>query len=123
MPWIMEASCSELSQRRHIAMAARAHALHQMIAVDILDRRLAGRIDVGHDHGVGVVEAGAELLEQFLQPRVAMRLHHRDHPAVGGLARRPQHRRDLDRMMAVIVDDGDAVPFAGAGEAPLHAAE
>ena len=26
-------------------------------------------------------------------------------------------------MVAVVVDDGDAVPFAGAGEAPLHAAE
>ena len=34
-----------------------------------------------------------------------------------------QHRRDLDRMVAVVVDDGDAVPFAGAREAPLHAAE
>ena len=34
-----------------------------------------------------------------------------------------QHGGDLDRMVAVIVDDGDAVPFAGAGEAALDAAE
>ena len=38
-------------------------------------------------------------------------------------ARGPQHRGDLDRVMAVIVDHGDAVPFAGPGEAPLDAAE
>ena len=104
-------------------MAARAQAGDQMIAVDALDRRFAGRIDIGDDHRVGIVEAGAELLEQRLQPRVAVRLHHGDDLALGRFARRLQHRRDLDRMMAVVVDDGDAVPFAGAGEAPLDAAE
>ncbi len=75
-----------------------------------------------HD-GVGVVEAGAELLEQRRQPRIAMRLHDRDHLPLGRLARGAQHRRDLDRMVAVIVDDRHAVPFAGAGEAAAHAAE
>ena len=40
-------------------MAARAQALHQRVAVDAGDRRLARRIDVRHDHRVGVVEAGA----------------------------------------------------------------
>jgi hypothetical protein len=38
-----------------------------------------------------------------------MRLHHGDDLAVGGF-RAAQHCRDLDRMMAVIIDD-DAVPF------------
>jgi len=38
-------------------------------------------------------------------------------------ARGLEYGRDLHRMMAVVVDDGDAVPFAGAGEAPLDAAE
>ena len=94
-----------------------------MIAVDAFDRRLAGRIDFGHDHRIGIVEAGAELLEQRLQPREAMRLHHGDDLAIGRFARRPQHGRDLDRVMAVVVDDGDAVPFAGLGEAPLDATE
>ena len=33
-----------------------------------------------------------------------------------------QHGGDLDRVVAVIVDDRDAVPLAGRGEAALHAA-
>src|SRR5688500_20188535 len=41
----------------------------------------------------------------------------------GGLARRLQHRCDLDWMMTVVVDDSDAVPLAGLGKAPLDAAE
>ena len=65
-------------------MAVRAQAEHEMIAIDAWDRRLAGRIDFRDDDGVGVVEAGAELLEQRLQPREAMRLHHGDDLAVGG---------------------------------------
>ena len=52
-----------------------------------------------------------------------MRLVRGDHLALGGSARRPQHRRDLDRMVAVVVDDHDAVPLAGLGEAAAHAAK
>ena len=59
-------------QRNHLAMAVRAQAEHEMIAVDSWDRRLAGRVDLGDDDRVGVVEAGAEFLEQRLQPREAM---------------------------------------------------
>ena len=51
-------------QRQHMAVAVALQALDQGVAVDALDRRLAGRVDVGHDHRVGVVEAAAELLEQ-----------------------------------------------------------
>ena len=104
-------------------MAVRAQAEHEMVAIDAGDRRLAGRIDFGDDDRVGIIEAGAEFLEQRLQPGEAMRLHHGDDLAIGGFPRRPQHGRDFDRVMAVIVDDGDAVPFAGLGEAPLDAAE
>ena len=60
---------------------------------------------------------------KVVQPRVAVRLHHRDHLALGALARGSQHRGDLDRMMAVVVDDDGAVPFAHLREAPLDAAE
>ena len=40
-----------------------------------------------------------------------------------GSACAAQHRGDLDRMVGVIVVDGDALPFAGAGEAPFDAGE
>ena len=46
-------------------MAVGAQAEYEMVAVDAFDRRLAGRIDVSDDDGVGVVEAGAEFLEQL----------------------------------------------------------
>src|SRR6202011_4861722 len=65
-------------QRNHFAMAVRAQAEHKIIAVNSGNRRLAGRIDFGNDNGVGIVEAGAKLLEQRLQPGEAMRLHHSD---------------------------------------------
>jgi hypothetical protein len=95
----------------------------EIVARHALDRLLARRIDIGDDHHVGVVEAGGEFIEQRLQPRVAMRLHHGDDLPPGGGARGAQHGGDLDRMMAVIVEDGRAVPVAGAGEAPFDAAE
>ena len=52
-----------------------------------------------------------------------MRLHHSNDFTVSGFSRRLQYRRDLDGMMAVIIDDGDAIPLAGPGKAPPDAAE
>ena len=52
-----------------------------------------------------------------------MRLHDGDHAPADDRPRRLQHRGDLDRMVAVIIDDRDAVPFAGLGEAAADAAE
>src|SRR5882724_5042106 len=72
-------------QRNHLAMAVRAQAKHEMVAVDALDWRFARRIDLGDDDSVGIVEAGAEFLEQRLQAGEAMRLHHRDDLSIGGL--------------------------------------
>ena len=66
----MPASCGWPGNGIDLAVAASADRRNEMIAVDAFDRRLAGRIDVGDDHGVGVVEAGRERLEQRLQPRV-----------------------------------------------------
>ena len=67
-------------------------------------------IDRRHDHGVGIVEAGAELVEQVAQARIAVRLDDGDDPALGDRARGLEHGGDLDRVVAVIVDDLDAVP-------------
>ena len=91
-------------QRNHLAVAMRAQAENEMIAIDARDRRLAGRIDFGDNDRIGVIEAGAKFLEQRLQAGEAMRLHHGNDLAAGGLPRRLQHGCDLDRVMAVIVD-------------------
>src|ERR1700682_1625971 len=71
-------------ERDHIAMAARAQSLYQRVAVDTGNRRLAGGIDRRDDDVIGVVEAGAELLEQVAQACVAVRLHDRGYVSLGG---------------------------------------
>src|SRR5947208_3428205 len=110
-------------QRNYLAMAVGAQAGDKMVAIDALNRRLAGRIDLGDHDRIGIVEAGAEFLEQRLQAGEAVRLHHGNDLAVGGFTRRFKDGGYLDGVMAVIVDHGDAVPLAGPGEAPLDAAE
>src|SRR5690606_20512581 len=65
---------------------------------------------------------------QVAQPGEPVRLDHGDDAAVligavQHLARGLEHRGDLDRMMAVIVDDAHAVHDAGCGETPLDPAE
>src|SRR5258708_609481 len=79
-------------------------ACDQRMAVDPFDRRLTRRVDRRNDRRVGAVHACAELFEEMAQPRVTVRLHDRDDGAGKGLARRFQDRRDLHRVMAVIID-------------------
>ena len=110
-------------QGEHAAVAVAPEALHQGVTVDPLKRRLARRIDIGHDHRVGVVETGTEVAEQIGQAGVAVRLDDRDHPTLGDRARRLQHRGDLDGVVAVVVDNAHAVRHARGRKAPPHPAE
>ena len=52
-----------------------------------------------------------------------MRLHDRYHLSLCRGARRFQHCADLDRVVAIIVEDDRTIPLAGPREATLHAAE
>ena len=52
-----------------------------------------------------------------------MRLHYGYDVSAFGLTGGFQRRDDLERIMGVIVDDRDAVPFADLGEAPIDAAK
>ncbi len=52
-----------------------------------------------------------------------MRLNHGDQLAFDNRARSLQHCCYLNRMMRVIVDDGDSVPLTGLSEAPLYSLE
>ena len=87
-----------------VAMTAGADQRHQRLGIDAFDRIFAGRIDRRHHDRVGIVEAGGEIVEQVAQTREAMRLGDRDDAALAGIARGLQHRLDLDRMMAVVVE-------------------
>ena len=104
-------------------MAVRPYGGNETIAVGAFDRRFASGIDIGDDDRIGVIETGREFIEQRMEPRVAMRLHDGDHLPFCRGARGAQHGGDLDRMVAVIVEDAHAVPFARRREAPLDAAE
>src|SRR3954447_23194067 len=110
-------------KRSRAAMPVRAQPGDQPVLRRAVDRRLPGRIDIGHEHDIGIVETGAEPVEQIGEPRIAVRLHDRDHPARRDRPRRLQHSRDLDRMVAVIVDDSDPFPFAGFRKAAPYAGE
>ena len=87
----------------------------ERLLVDAFYRRLAGGIDVGDDHAVGVVEAGGEGVEQRGQAGIAVRLHDGDHLAAGRGPRGFQDRADFDGMVAVVVVDRDAVPCPRCG--------
>src|ERR1700739_3091080 len=104
-------------------MAMRAQAKYEVVAIDALDRRLACGIDLGNENRIGIVETGAEILEQRLQAGIAMRLHHGDDFAVIGIARGFEHSSDLHGVMAVVIDAGEPVPSAAPREAPLPPAE
>ena len=65
-------------ERNDLPVPARAQAGDEGVAVDAGDRRFACGIDRRDHYRIRIVEAGAELLEQRLQARVAMRLHDGD---------------------------------------------
>ena len=104
-------------------MAVAAQRLRIGIAIDAFDGLLARRVYRRDHRDIGIVQAGAELLERIAQARVAVRLHDGDDGAGIRLTRGFQRGGDLERVVAVIVDDGGAIPFADAGEAAADAAE
>src|SRR2546427_7925989 len=106
-----------------VAVAVGADALGEVGGGDAGDRRLAGGVDVHHDQHVRLVEGGPELLEQVRGARVAVRLERRHDPAVEPCLGGGQGGADLDGMVAVVVDDGDAIDRAPYLEAALHARE
>src|SRR3546814_18507825 len=75
----------------------------QRIAVDALDRLLAGSVDIGDDDSAGVVEAVAELLDTPAYGAIAVPLHLGDDSALGRRARGPLQRAHPPRNMPVIV--------------------
>ena len=93
-----------------VAAAARPDPLGQAPGMNPGDRRLARRIDVGHEQHVGVVECRQELVVEVKRPRVAVGLEHDDAPAVEALAGGRQRRPDLRRVMTVVVDQRGCRP-------------
>ena len=91
-------------------MTAGAKRRDEMVAVDAVDRLLAGRIDSATTTASASLKQVQKSSNRIVQSRVAVRLDDGDDPPLVDFARRLQHRRDLDRMVAVIVDDA-STPF------------
>ena len=96
---------ADLVDEQRLDVAADADRARQRTAVGGDDRRLAGRVDVGQHERVDGRQHAREILEQVARARVAVRLE-REHeaPAREAAARRVEHRGDLGRMVAVVVD-------------------
>ena len=104
-------------------MTAHLQSVDQSIAVDALDRVFTGNIDRRHQHHVGVVEGTLKFFHMIAQTGEAMRLDDSDHAALRAFACSRQHGLDFDRMVAIVIDDGDTVNFTDLGKAPLDAAK
>src|SRR2546429_4956721 len=87
------------------------------------DGRLAGRVDVGQDKHVGLIERATEFVPKMLSTREAMRVE--KHQAATELAGAGgvECRGDFRRVMAVIVDNRDVVHDALDVETAANAGE
>src|SRR5215470_8751916 len=106
-----------------VAAGPSSDPLGQAPGMDPGDRRLARRIDVGHEQHVGVVERRQKLVVEVERPGVAVRLEHDHAAAREALAGGRQRRPDLRRVMAVVVDQQDAGHLALDLEASLDPGE
>src|SRR2546422_545902 len=114
----------EVSRVEHLSMAARGDGPRQRLGADLGDRLLAGRVHVGQEEEVGVVEGAAELVPERLRARVAVRLEEHDRaPAARARPQRLERRPDLGRVMAGVVPHEHAARFAPYLEAAIDAGE
>ncbi len=63
-------------------MTTGTQARNKRIAIRAFDRLLTRCVDIGNNNRVGIIEAGRKLIEQIMQTRITMGLHHRDDTTV-----------------------------------------
>jgi len=83
----------------HVPVSMSCDAVRDLSAADALDRRLAGRVDLGHEHPICLVEGRGELREQGARPRVPVRLEDGNHLPPEAVLGRVERRLDLGRMV------------------------
>ena len=110
-------------QRAGVGVTVADQARHQIIARRTLNRVFAGGKYLRYCHHVGFVKTAAELFKQIVQPAIAVWLVHGDNLPITGLPRRFQYCGDLNRMMAIIIDNGDTFDLAYDGKAAVDAFE
>src|SRR5215471_16622392 len=105
-------------QQKHDAVLHRADVLDVLMACftdgrrqgfsgNPGNRRFAGRVDIGDDQQVRLVESPCELLPQMLRAGVAVRLEEHQQTVKFTAACRFERGPDFGGVMAIIVDDRD----------------
>src|SRR5436190_12429726 len=105
-------------------MTESPYVFSQDFGRDPLDRRFARGIYIQHKKYIGVIEREREFVHQFLRPRVTVRLENDDRsPAACAVLRGFEGRQYLGRMVAVIVDHGNAANIAFKLKTPVRVSE
>ena len=108
----------------HDLLGGQRHVRRHGLPAGTRDRRLAGGEHLQDDHLVGQPEGGSELLDEHGRAVVVVRLERHDQaPLPDDVARGPQGRVDLRRMVRVVVEHPDLADLALEVEAPAGAAE
>src|SRR3546814_13816060 len=100
-----------------------AHQNLSVLTQSFPTRRSSERVDGRYIDEVGVVEGALDVVHRVAKAGVAVGLDDGDHATLGAFPGGGQGGFDLDRMMAVTVDDGDALDLADLGETALDAVE
>ena len=104
-------------------MARVTDRFRQLFAGNAVDGWLASGVDFGNHQDIGLIERTPKIFPEVLRARIAVRLKKHEQAFVPAAPRGFQRGANLRRMMAVIVNQRDAVehafdlePAADAGE-------
>ena len=98
-------------------------SLSQPFAGDAFDWLLASGINVEDDERVGVAKCRREFMHEVAGTGVAVGLEDDVNLAISALASGGKRGADFGRVMAVVVDDGDASCLPAELKAAIHAAK
>ena len=106
-----------------LAMPMGDQPLHKRIAGRPVNGGFASSINIGDGHHIRLIKTGAKILEQSMQPRVAVRLVNGNHAPRACLPGRFKHCGNFHRMVAIIIDDFDPIHHRHPCEAAFDALE
>ena len=112
-------------------MAMPLDAGDQCLVGDTVNRRFTCLVNGRHKHFIGSIKTAGKVVKQVAQTRVAVRLANSDQLALAKhRPRRFQHGGNLDRVVAIIVNDPNHTltapvrrPFPHIGEPAFHTAK
>ena len=88
----------------HAAMSMHRDFVGNRFSADSRNRRFAGRINVSHNHAIGIIESATKLVAQRFCPRIPVRLKHGQHAFATDRCRSFQCRADFGRVMSIVVN-------------------